>query len=119
MRAAIAALSLSLAAFLPAAPVAAFTPVTDSDSFSRLVFGRELSRAGIRLQVLPGGQITGRGLGYPVRGEWRWDNGYFCRSLAWGSSDLGHNCQAVMADGNRVRFVADRGTGEVADFRLR
>jgi hypothetical protein len=112
-------LVLALSAAVATTPVAALEPVMDGDSFTRLVTGRELTRTGIRLQVLPGGRIIGRGLGYQVTGKWRWQNGFFCRSLDWGGSDLGHDCQSVLADDRRVRFVADEGTGEHADFRLR
>ena len=97
----------------------AFQQITDPETFNRIVIGRELTRAGIRLQVHPEGRISGRGMGYPVTGEWQWRNGYFCRTLDWGGSDLGYNCQAVQADGNRVRFVSDQGSGESAVFRLR
>lgn len=112
------ALGLVLTLALPAA-AHAFERIRDAERFARLVDGRELARTGIRLQVLPQGQIAGRGLGYPVTGEWRWQDGYFCRTLDWGGSDLGHDCQAVLAQGSRVRFVSDRGAGRWADFSLR
>jgi len=112
------ALGLVLTLALPAA-AQAFERIRDADRFARLIDGRELARTGIRLQVLPQGQIAGRGLGYPVTGEWRWQDGYFCRTLDWGGSDLGHDCQAVLAQGSRVRFVAERGAGRWADFSLR
>lgn len=101
-----------------AAPAAAFERIVDPGQFTRLVQENRLSRFGIQLQVLPDGRITGRGFGYPVSGEWSWQDGLFCRNLDWGGSDLGYNCQAVLLNGRTVRFVADAGTGEHADFRL-
>lgn len=106
-----------------AAPVAAFDRITDADEFARLIEGRVLTRFGIRLQVSTlgqpeGGQINGRGFGYPVTGAWRWEGGYFCRDLDWGGSDLGYNCQAVLRNGTVLRFVSDQGSGDHADFRL-
>lgn len=112
------------AAFSLAAPPAqAFERITDAQEFTRLVEGRELTRFGIRLEVsaasAASGQINGRGFGYSVTGAWRWDQGFFCRDLDWGGSDLGFNCQAVLLDGATVRFVSDQGQGDHADFRLR
>ena len=77
-----------------------------------------LRRPLVRLEVTPGGQITGTGAGWAVRGSWTWSDGYFCRDLFWGDDDLGHNCQAVSFDGERVHFTSDRGAGESAGFRL-
>lgn len=110
-----AALVLGLAAF----PAAAFERITSPDEFNQIVVGRELTRLGISLQVGAQGIVTGDGLGWPVTGEWRWQDGYFCRTLDWGGSDLGYNCQTVLRNGNRVRFIADQGQGRSADFRLR
>jgi hypothetical protein len=115
---AIAAVLAGLA--LPAAsPLAAFERITDAREFTQTVAGRDLTRFGIRLQVTPDGGIRGRGFGYTVTGEWRWESGFFCRDMDWGGTDIGYNCQAVLRDGNRVRFIADQGRGEHADFTLR
>jgi hypothetical protein len=109
--------ALLLAILLMAAPAAAFERVTEQREFTQLM-QNSLKRFGIQLQVSADGRITGRGFGYPVTGDWQWQNGLFCRTLDWGGMDLGYNCQAVLRDGNRVRFVSDRGTGQHADFRL-
>ncbi len=105
-----------------ALPAASFERISDPGEFAELVQGRVLSRFGIRLEVsaegAAEGQINGRGFGYPVTGAWRWQAGYFCRDLDWGGSDLGFNCQAVLRDGQTVRFVSDQGGGQHADFRL-
>lgn len=118
----LAAVATAAALALPA-PVAAFEQVTRAADFTSLVETRQLSRFGIRLQVLPtssdAGRIRGRAFGYDVTGEWRWQDGYFCRAMDWGGTEIEHNCQAVLRDGNALRFVSDRGRGEHADFRLR
>ncbi|KPQ07307.1 MAG: hypothetical protein HLUCCA12_05710 [Rhodobacteraceae bacterium HLUCCA12] len=104
-------------------PALAFERITDAREFTQLVEGRDLTRFGIRLQVsaqqTDEGAITGRGFGYDVTGDWQWNDGYFCRDLDWGGDDLGFNCQAVLRDGQSVRFVSDRGEGDHADFSLR
>ena len=113
-------------ALMPAAAVAdAPTRVESRDQFVALVRDRALQLtgiagiAGVTLTVSPAGQIEGRASGSPVRGEWTWRDGYFCRTLIWGERDLGPNCQVVERRGERLRFIADQGDGRYADFRLR
>ncbi len=123
MRMTILAPLLAAAFSLAAPPAQAFERVTEAQEFTQLIEGRALTRFGITLEVsaeeAASGQITGRGFGYPVSGAWRWEQGFFCRDLDWGGSDLGFNCQAVLRDGATVRFVSDQGQGDHADFRLR
>ena len=104
-----------------AMPVAAssFERISGANEFANTVVGRQLSRFGIRLQVSPDGEINGRAFGYPVTGDWQWRDGYFCRIMDWGGTEIPHNCQMVLRDGNSVRFVSDQGSGDHADFRLR
>jgi hypothetical protein len=117
------AASLACATLAIAAPDAAraenFRPVESVDRFVSLTSGRELRRLGIRVQVLPQGQIEGRAFGSPVTGAWTWEGGYFCRDLYWGGDDLGYNCQLVEENGDTLRFTTDRGDGIFADLTLR
>lgn len=93
--------------------------VVDSDTrFVALIEGRELRRLGIRLTITPTGEIQGRAFGGPVTGQWRWENGYFCRDLCWNDTDLGYNCQLVQENGPTLRFTSDRGAGMFADLTL-
>ena len=96
-----------------------FAPVEREADFRGLVEGRDLTRFGIRLQVTPDGRITGRGFGMQVGGTWEWRGGYFCRTLEFGSSGEPLNCQRVLQRGDTLRFIADRGEGDTADFSLR
>jgi len=96
-----------------------FRMVTDRAEFVSLVDGRALTRLGIRLQVSPQGGIVGRAFGRNVTGAWQWEGTYFCRDMAYGSTEIGYNCQAVLVNGNTVRFISDQGQGEYADLRLR
>lgn len=107
-------------AFCIATPALAdFQPVREESNFRALVEGRELTRFGVRLQVLPQGQIRGRGFGMQVGGEWEWRNGFFCRTLEFGQSGDPYNCQLVLRDGDTLRFISDQGQGDQADLRLR
>ena len=93
--------------------------VVDSDTrFVALIEGRELRRLGIRLTVTPTGEIQGRAFGGPVTGQWRLENGYFCRDLFWNDTDLGYNCQLVQENGPTLRFTSDQGAGMFADLTL-
>ena len=74
---------------------------------------------GIKVTVTPDGHINGKAYGRPVKGKWKWSDGYFCRDLSWGKMDLGPNCQEVRVNGKTVRFQSDRGTGRFADLRMR
>lgn len=111
----------SIAAFLSLAlpAMADFQPVRDEGTFRTLVDGRELTRFGVRLQVLPQGRIAGRGFGFQVGGMWEWRSGYFCRTLEWGQSGDPYNCQLVLRNGDTLRFISDQGRGDFADLRLR
>ena len=117
MRTGITLLAALLAFASPA--LADFRPVQGEANFRALVEGRELTRFGVRLQVLPEGQITGRGFGMQVGGAWEWRDGYFCRTLEFGRSGDPYNCQLVLQDGNTLRFISDQGQGDQADLRLR
>lgn len=105
---------------LLSSPVAAeFAKVDDETQFKALVSGAVLTRPLVRLSVSPEGGIRGIGAKWEVEGSWSWQNGFFCRDLYWGGSNLGYNCQEVRVKGAKIRFTSDRGRGRSADFRLR
>jgi len=111
---------IASAAFAFATPAfSEFAKITSASEFANLVSGKTLTRLLVRLEVSPGGDITGRGAAWDVNGQWTWENGYFCRSLTWGGDDLGYNCQEVQASAGRIRFTSDEGTGDSAEFSLR
>jgi hypothetical protein len=113
-------LALAAASLIAAETAAAesFQPLRDQRAFVGLVQGRDLTRFGIRLEVTPAGEIKGSAFGTPVTGQWRWQDGYFCRDLYWGERDLGPNCQEVQVNGETLRFISDRGEGMFADLSL-
>ncbi len=113
----LAALASSVFTATPAA--AELSRITDRAAFVATVQGRELSRLGISLRVSPDGTIAGRALGRDVTGAWSWERGLFCRTLDAGDRQFPRNCQVVSADARNIRFHADEGTGDIADFRIR
>ncbi|WP_146589599.1 dihydrodipicolinate reductase [Puniceibacterium confluentis] len=99
--------------------VAQDTRISERVQFLQLVQGKTLTRTLVSLRVTPDGTISGKGAAWDVTGQWKWEDGYFCRDLNWGGDALGYNCQEVTARGNAIRFTSDRGTGDSAEFRLR
>ena len=111
---------LAITLTLVAGGVQAFTAVDREDGFLGLVTGKELTRLGITLIVTPDGAITGRAFGRDVTGRWDWsDDGFFCREMRFGQRPIPRNCQQVLVNGATLRFIADRGTGDTADLRLK
>jgi len=111
----LAAAVLGLAAGNAAAD---YIKITERDQFARLIAENRLTRMGIDLRVTPGGRIEGRAFGRPVTGSWDWQDGYFCRDLYWGETEIGYNCQEVARDGDALRFTSDRGSGDSARLWL-
>ncbi len=110
-------LSFGMAAAAPA--WAEFDKISDEGEFQNIVSGKVLTRPLVKLEVSPQGEISGRGATWEITGQWSWRDGYFCRELVWGGSNLGFNCQEVRVNRDRIRFTSDRGRGDSADFRLR
>ncbi|MFN6979179.1 MAG: dihydrodipicolinate reductase [Gemmobacter sp.] len=117
--------AIVIATLLPLSAAADTARIESRDQFVALVRDRALHLTGIAgvvgvtLRVKPDGAIEGKASGSEVKGAWTWDDGLFCRNLVWGERDLGPNCQVVEKRGERLRFIADRGQGQHADFRLR
>jgi hypothetical protein len=99
--------------------LADFEKVTAKSEFVALTNGKSLTRPLVIIQVLPNGQISGKGAAWEITGNWQWKDGYLCRSIEWGGDDLGYNCQSVEADGTRMRITSDKGSGDSASFTLR
>ena len=110
-------------ALLTLAPISAhaFDRINDEGAFLALIAAKSLTNRlyGITLRVTPEGVIAGDALGWDVSGAWRWDDGHFCREMAWGGDPIPYNCQLVEASGNELRFTSDQGSGASASFKLR
>ena len=97
-----------------------YVPVKDESQFINLVGGKLLRHRvyGIRLNVLETGEIVGSAVGRDISGTWRWQDGFFCREMAWGERAIPYNCQLVEIANDLIRFTVDRGAGDSAAFRL-
>ncbi len=98
-----------------------YRAVTDQSEFLALIADRSLTNRlyNLTLDVAPTGQIAGSAMGWDVTGTWSWQNGYFCREMAWGGDPIPYNCQLVEVAGSDMRFTTDQGAGDSASFRLR
>jgi hypothetical protein len=114
-----ATLFLLLATLASPAIAGDYARVSDRGAFVNLVGGKNLTSLGVSLTVSPSGNISGRAFGSTVSGAWTWNNGYFCRTLKAGDKVFARNCQVVQQNGDRIRFIADKGTGETANLRIR
>jgi len=119
MRALAIAATIAVGAVVASPAFADYVKITERAAFEQLVRTNTLGRMGIELTVTPGGEITGRAFGQPVRGQWSWEGDYFCRDLEWGDTDFGYNCQEVARNGDALRFTSDKGTGRSANLYLR
>jgi len=95
--------------------------VSDQATFEAALAGKQLRLGlfGVALTVGTDGTITGRATGSDVTGTWSWQDGFFCREMMWGDTEIPYDCQSVEIGGGQVRFVAERGAGDDATFNLR
>jgi len=111
--------ALTAASLAPLSAAADTQRVTSEAEFVRMVEGRTLSTLGVKLRVTPEGRITGRAWGRDVTGTWRWQGDYFCREMTFGDKPVEADCQVVAREGDRLRFIAERGQGQQANLTLR
>jgi hypothetical protein len=116
----IRAVLASLASVLIGGPAFAdFEKIQERSAFVSLIKGKNLTLPFVKLAVEANGKITGYGARWAINGNWSWQDGFFCRDINWGGSDLGYNCQAVEVKDSRIRFTSDKGAGDSATFRLK
>lgn len=112
------ALTIAATLAVPAFANDDFSTVSTKSEFLQIVNGKNLKFSGASIQLASNGTINGKAYGKTVSGTWQWKGNYFCRSIMWGSRDLGPNCEVVKIDGNTLRFITDHGKGKRADMSL-
>lgn len=114
-------LALCLLGALPA-QANSFAPINDQARFLQFVEGRELRLGLFRIfiRILSDGRIEGSALGWDMKGNWSWKDGFFCRDIDWSGTQIPYNCQLVEVRGDdEIRFTVDQGAGDSASFSLR
>ena len=120
MRPALLAVPFIAPLSVPPATAQGYETVQTREAFLAAVEGRELSiwLLGVQLRVHADGTISGEARNDPVTGTWSWENGEFCREMAWGDMAIEPACQLVEVSGTRIRFTLDGGTGDNATFTI-
>ena len=103
---------------LLAAPAAAdFKRITTKSEFLDLVVEREFTASETSVRYTEDGNMVGVARGMQIKGTWDWISDALCRKATLGSTDLGHDCLTVHADGDHVILVRNKGLGQA--FLLR
>ncbi len=63
------------------------------------------------------GTIEGTWYGKELRGKWRWDEGYFCRTLS-APRPAAEDCQEWSLGDGKVRLLRSRGAGDSTVYLL-
>ena len=89
--------------------------IESAAAFQAQVVGKYFGDASARMIVTADGRISGKtAKGQKIIGRWVWGNGFFCRTVKVGSTDLGNNCQIVKASAEAVTFTRDQGRGDTS-----
>lgn len=95
-----------------------FKVVSDYDAFESAFIGPKISDPANHENffVIKGdGSIEGTWHGAALAGRWRWEDGYFCRSLS-APRAAPEDCQEWSVAGDRARLARERGAGESTDY---
>ena len=91
---------------------AAEKQITTEKEFRAKVVGKKLITERGNVTIQADGSLTGQLGGKEVSGEWTWDDGYYCRSVAFGNRQLRDDCQMVTIVGKEVTFYRKKGYGD-------
>ena len=64
------------------------------------------------------GTIVGKVNGERASGSWEWKNGFWCRTISWGSAEMPYDCQAVFHKNGTGVFIRNKGQGEQTVVKL-
>ena len=92
--------------------------ILTEEEFRRLVEDRKQNAGWGYVINRKDGSIRGFYKGEFVSGEWSWEGEYYCRDVAIGTRDLGHDCQVVAVSGNRIAYTRKKGSGQTSSFEL-
>lgn len=64
------------------------------------------------------GQIDGRFRGIKIRGNWNWNNGYWCRSARIGILPIPRECQQISLADEMLILQRFKGTGSSHTYQI-
>lgn len=83
--------------------------VETREAFVAAFADRPLQGEGMRFVIHSDGRLTGRVGDAPLRGDWVWRDGLFCRRAWLGEEDLGLDCEVIERRGAQMRYAGDGG----------
>lgn len=86
--------------------------ITTDKEFRAKVVGKKLITDRGYVIVQKDGSMAGKSGNRELSGEWTWEDGYYCRSVALGSRQLPDDCQMVTILGDEVTFYTKKGYGD-------
>ena len=98
-----------------------FTIVSDLEAFEASFVGpriTDMEDDANYFVIMPDGTIEGTWYGKEMAGAWRWEDGYFCRTLS-APRPAPEDCQEWAMGQEKVRLVRDRGTGGETIYAIR
>ena len=112
----------TVTATLGLGPAAAesFVVVSDYDTFAATFIGAKIGDpedTANYFVIAEDGTLEGPWHGRTLKGEWRWEDGFFCRTLT--APPAPEDCQQWSVSGNEARLVRNRGTGETTVYTIR
>lgn len=116
-----AGLGTAAATGIAQSDAAQFAVVEDYADFEATFIGPRISDpddAANYFVIQTDGTIAGTWFGKTLSGAWRWEDGYFCRSLS-APRAAPEDCQQWSVAGDQARLVRDRGTGEATFYAIR
>ncbi|TMV10237.1 hypothetical protein FGK63_04015 [Ruegeria sediminis] len=91
--------------------------ILDERQFRETVVGRKLAMGGTWIVVSDDGKISGTGEnGDEIAGTWSWDGAYFRRIVSYGRDTQPEDLQKVVANGDQITFVRQKGDGVAFTF---
>lgn len=101
------------------AMAASFKRIKSAEDFNSKVVGQKLtSEAGFFI-IEASGKISGELNKHKAVGAWKWNQGFWCRTIKIGARDLGSNCQTIEVTQDQVKFTRDQGKGDETIFNLK
>lgn len=65
------------------------------------------------------GNLTGKVNGQAAQGKWDWKNGFWCRTISFGSTNMPRNCQAIFVSGDNLVSIRDKGQGKQTRMKIK
>lgn len=106
--------AVTLSASLLAAPVLAgdFKRITTEAEYMQKIVGKKLVTGKDFVKIEKNGKMKGKFGGAKLVGAWKWQQGYWCRTIRLGGKDRGSDCQVVMVSDTQMYSIRKQGKGD-------